>query len=243
MARKTAKESILQERTVKTPKVSVKSDERNRSLKKISIISTALIVAICIVFNILLDLTLDKKLTFDATSVQQNTVSILTKNFIEKLDKKVEIIGLFNRNNAISDWKDYCLPLLDDYESKADGMIELKYIDPDVDPFILKQLDPDNLYGLRKDTYVIRCGDLLTTVDPYSCFVYDANMLQYYNLAIPTTNNLEREFTGRIMYVTSGRALHAYYLSGHNLPTHYYLDQILKSLGFASSEITLKGQS
>ncbi|HAU50400.1 MAG TPA: hypothetical protein DCW43_01340 [Clostridiales bacterium] len=243
MAKKTAKESILQEKPVKSPKVKVRLDERFKSLKSISILSIVLVVAICIVFNLIIDMTLDKKLTFDSTSVRSNSVSSMTSDYLETLDKKVEIYGLFDKNDNSLEWREYFIPILDDYEAKANGMIELKYIDPDVDPFIISQLDPNNVYGLQKDIYVVKSGDMLVPVDPYSCFEYDQDVARYYGVGMPIANNVERIFTTDIVYVTSGRPLHAYYLDGHTLPEHKNMDNILMSLGFVTSNLALKGDS
>ncbi len=242
MAKKTATESILREKPGKSPKFKIKADERFKSLKSISIISVVLVIAICIVGNLILDLTLDKKLTFDATSVKQNSVSSITESYLRNLNKKVEIVGLFDRNETAIDWSSYFLPIMDDYEAKSGGMIDLKYIDPDVDPFILSQLDPENLYGLQKYTYVVKCGDLLRVVYPLNCFEFDQEMQYYYGALMPTKNLIEKEVTGSLVYVTSERPLHAYYLSGHTLPSHKSLDKLLLTLGIVSSEIDLKSE-
>lgn len=243
MAKKTAKESILREKTVKSAKVKVNSDSRFKSLKSMSILSVVLVIAICIVGNAILSLTLDKTLTFDTSSVKSNTVSQFTRNYLKDLNKTVEIIGLFDRNDESLEWRDYFVPIVDDYEAKGNGKIELRYVDPDVDPFILTQLDPEGIYNLQKNMYVIRCDDLLEVIQPYSCFGYDQDFLYYYGYGMPVVNNVELEFTSSIVYVSSDRPLHAYYLSGHNLPSHNSMDTILKSLGFTVSELSLSGES
>lgn len=240
MAKKTATESILREKPGKAPKIKVSTDERFKSLKSISIISVVLVIAICIVFNMIIDITLDDKLTFDTSSVKQYSVSSITEEYLDSLEKKVEIIGLFDKNDTSLEWRDYFVPLLDDYESKANGMIELKYVDPSVDPFIIEQLDPNRIYGLQQYTYVVKCGDVLTSIYPYRCFEYDTDMQNYYGINMPVTNRVEEIFTVNILYVTSGRPLHAYYVTGHNLPTHNRLDDMLKTLGFVTSELDLK---
>lgn len=240
MAKKTANESILREKPGKAPKIKVTGDKRFKSLKSVSIISVILVIAICIVSNLIIDMTLDKKLTFDTTSVKSYSVSSVTEDFLEKLDKKVEIIGLFDRNDTSIEWRDYFIPLLDDYEAEANGKIDLKYIDPDVDPFILENLDPENIYALRKYTYVVKCGDILTSIYPYNCFEYDPDMRNYYGVDLPIANKIEEIFTVNILYVSSGRPLHAYYISGHNLPSHQKLDDMLKMLGFLSSELDIR---
>ena len=107
MAKKTANESILREKTVKHGKAKVRIDSRFKSLRSVSVISIVLVIAICIVANLLLSLTLDDKLTFDTSSVQSNTITSLSKSYIMNLDKQVEIIGLFDRNDTSFEWRDY----------------------------------------------------------------------------------------------------------------------------------------
>ena len=71
MAKKTATESILREKTVKQAKVKVRTDSRFKSLRSMSIISVVLVIAICIVANILLSLTLDDTLTLCKTLYEE----------------------------------------------------------------------------------------------------------------------------------------------------------------------------
>ena len=190
MAKKTAAESILREKTIKSSRVKIDSDSRFKSIKSMSILSIVLVVAICIVANAILSLTLDNRLTFDASSVQSNAVSSFTRTYLKALDKQVEIIGLFDKN-ANLEWREYFIPILDDYVAKADGNIILRYVDPDVDPFIITQLDPDGIYNLQKNTYVVRCGDRMEVIYPYACFGYDQEFLQYYGYGMPVVNNVD----------------------------------------------------
>ena len=243
MARKTASESILRETPGRSAKVHVQSDSRFKVLKYASVLSVALIIGICIIVNLLVDALLDKPLTFDSTSVKANSVSVLTKNYLEKLDKKVEIYGLFDKDDESFSLRDYFIPIMDDYENKGNGKIDLKYVDPDVDPFILTELDPNNIYGLRKYTYVIKSDDLMVTLDPSTCFVWNSNLAYNYNLYLPEKNLVEQKVTGLILYVASGNSMKAYYLGGHGLNSHAALDLIMSPLGMVSSELTLKGDN
>ena len=241
--KKSARESILREKTVKAPRVHVDPDQRFKSLKVASILAVCVCIAICLVFNLLVYFLLDKPLTFDATSVKSNTVGLYTKNFLKEMDKTVEIIGLFEENDSSIQLKDYFVPIMADYEAKADGKITLRYVDPDINPFILTELDPENVYGLSKGMYVLRCGDRLTTLVMFDCFEYDTSLIEY-NMLLPVENRIEAEVTGRIFYLTSGSSLKAYYLTGHNeQASHSYLDMILGSLGMMASDITLSGEN
>lgn len=242
MAKKSAREHILEEKTVKSPRVKVASDKRIKSLRTMSFLSILIIVLICFVFNILLDVTLDKALTFDATSVKINTVGTYTKNLLKNMDKKVEIYGLFDKNDMSLEWRDYLIPILDDYESKADGKITLSYIDPDSNPFIIRELDPDGLYGAAKKKYVIKCEDRLVCVDPYNCLNYDQGIASTSGVYVLTGNDVEFYFTGYIQYVTSDDPLQAFYLTGHGeTMEHTNLDTILVSLGIKTETLNLSG--
>ena len=245
MAKKTAKESILREKTVKSRSVKprITTDSRMKILKNASIISVVLVIAICIVGNLILSLTLDKALTFDTSSVKENTVSQFTRSYLRSIDKKVEIIGLFDKNDQSFALREYFIPILDDYEAKGDGKVDVKYVDPDVDPFILTELDPENQYGLEKYTYVVRCQDRLEMINPYTCITVDSEMLYYYGVQIPVTNNVELAFTSCIVYVSSERPLRAYYLDGHDCPAHSSMDTMLQMLGFTNSMLNLNGTS
>ncbi len=240
MAKKTARDHILTEKTVQKGKAKVQSDSRFKSLKSFSILSVIIFAAICIVFNILFDKLFDKTLTFDASSVQINTVGTFTRSYLKNLDKKVEIIGLFDKNDTSKEWYDYFIPIIDDYEAKADGKITVSYIDPSVNPFILTELDPNKIFGIEANTYVIRSGDRLISVDPYQCFQYDQEILNKYGLRMLTANDVELNITGSIMYVVSENPLHAYYLTGHNENTsHSNLDNILLSMSMVSKDLDL----
>lgn len=243
MARKTASESILREKTVGRSKVNIKTDSRLKSMKSISIISVLLVIGICIVVNLILDMTLDKKLTYDTTSVKSKSISRFSESYLDSLDKKVEIIGLFDRNDTSLEWRDYFLPVMDDYEAKGNGMIDVKYIDPNIDPFILNELDPDNLQGYGYGMYVIRCGDRMIALYPLQCFSYEPNIYSYYGVYMPISNNIELNVTGSIAYVVSSRPRNAYVLTGHGDVSYFALQNIMKANGFATSELSLKSEN
>ncbi len=250
MAKKTARESILQEKTVRRTKAVIPEDARFKVLKRVSIISIVVIVAICLLFNILLSLTLDRKLTFDSSSVNSNSISAISKEYLKNMDKKVEIIGLFDKNDTSIEWRDYFLPILEDYEDKADGKLTVSYIDPALNPYIFNELDPDQAYGVQElctqagGAFFFRCGENQSCLNPYSCFTPDSdlwNMYQIYKLA---SNDVELYVTGNIMYVTSDNPLHAYYLTGHQEATsHTSMDALLKSHGFQYDTLNLGHQN
>lgn len=243
MARKTASESILREKPGRASKPTIVPDKRFKSLKSISIISILLVIGICIVLNLILDRTLDKTLTFDTTSVKRNSISRYSESYLDNLDMKVEIIGLFDRNDTSYAWYDYFIPIMDDYENKADGKIDLKYIDPAVDPFILSELDPDGLYGLSAGMYVIRSENRMLPLYPLYCFEYDMDMSNEYDIWMPVKNQIELNVTGSIAYVTSTRPRTAMVLSGHGDQSCDSMITILKSLGFMTSSLSLSGDS
>jgi len=249
MAKKTATESILREKTVGTAKAYVAEDARYKVLRRVSVISIVVIFAICLLFNVLVHLLLDKKLTFDSSSVQSNSIGIASKDVLNDLNKKVEIYGLFDKSDSSIEWRDYFVPILEDYEAKADGKLSVSYIDPDVNPYIYTELDPDQMYSLQEihkaagGVFVFKCEDTIASLNPYHALPPDRDWYNMYGLYKVASNDVELTITGLIMHVTSDNPMHAYYLTGHQEAGHVNMDKILKARGFVTEELNLGHQS
>lgn len=249
MAKKTANESILREKTVGTAKAYVAEDARYKVLRRVSVISIVVIVAICLLFNVLFDLLLDRKLTFDSSSVQSNSIGIASKDVLKDLNKKVEIYGLFDKSDTSIEWREYFIPILEDYEAKADGKITVSYIDPDVNPYIYTELDPDQIYSLQEihsaagGVFVFKCEDTIASLNPYHALPPDSEWASMYGVYKVASNDVELNITGLIMHVTSDNPMHAYYLTGHQEADHVNMDKILKARGFVTEELNLGHQN
>ena len=94
-------------------------DRRNRSLKRISIVSTILVIVVLLAFNILFDRLLGPILKWDWSAGEQYSVGDVTKEILASMEADVEIVGLFDENNDKT-YGDIRL-LLDDYVRNSNG--------------------------------------------------------------------------------------------------------------------------
>lgn len=219
------------------------SDERINRIKLYSVGAVILLIAILILANFLFDKLLGSALTFDFSDSLQNSISQESIDYIDSLpaDSKIQIVGLFDRPGNVSGTAyQYIIPLLDDYEKNSKGKITVDYIDPNLHPDILSQLDPSNSYDLNShlDSFVIKYNDKIKIVDPVSCYTYDSDYLnQGYYYVI--SNNVEFEFTNSMYILTHGYSCKAYVVTGLEEAGNEYLSMILSAMAIEYNEIAV----
>ena len=104
---------------------------------------------------------------------------------------KVRIVGLFTRPTTLKDTAyEYIVPLLDDLEEKSDGKVTVEYVDPNVQPSIINEIDPDSVTDIRSGNrlyqYAVCCDGKIRFVNPQAdCFNFDADRWLYYEEYLP----------------------------------------------------------
>nr|MCR4689508.1 GldG family protein [Saccharofermentans sp.] len=217
----------------KENKNKVKTDNRAKTLRFFSIWSVIILIVIVLLANILFDGLLGKALTFDFSMSGNNSISQESVDFINTLpqDAKIRIIGLLDKpENLANSPYQYIVPLLDDYQAKSGGRISVEYINPDVYPSIITQLDPQGVNDLTAGNFVVAYNDKLKVISPYDCFAYDTTQSSSYAM-VPTANNVEYSFTNAILQLSKGFSFKAYIVTGLNEEGSVYLTSILESIG------------
>lgn len=174
-----------------------------------SMILIAAVIAIAVVLNMLVDLLGVK---WDLTPNKLYSISDTTKELLSSLDKDVRIIGLFD-DASISSGDKYkdVVQLLENYAKYP--RITVEYIDPDKNPGIIKELDPDNLKDLSYSDFVVMHNGKMKKLGYYDLFNTQFNQMTFsYDL---TGTNAEQGFTGAIKYVTADVTPTVYFLEGH----------------------------
>jgi len=187
-----------------------------RSLKYGSnaVILIVAVIAIAILVNVLVGMA-DLKL--DLTTNKLYSLSDVTKSELEKLDKDVEIIGLFDDSKVSGDTEyKQVTELLDLYNKNP--RITVRYIDPDRNPGIINELDPDDTMDLGSNDFVVRSivngNEKKKKLEYYDLFSvqFDRSTFQSY----VTGSKAEQGFTGAIKYVTSEVTPVVYFTEDHN---------------------------
>lgn len=211
----------------KIDKKKIKSFLNKKSLKygTNAAIITAAVIVIAIVLNLLVGL-LDLKL--DLTPNKLFSLSEATVNILNELDQDVEIIGLFD-DAAISSNDEYkqVTDLLSLYEKYPH--ITVRYVDPDRNPSIIKQLDPDDTMDLGSNDFLVR-STVNGTEKKKKLEYYDLFEMEYDQYSINpyiTGSNAEQGFSGAIKYVTSEYTPVVYFTEGHD---EYDVDSYYRTL-------------
>ncbi len=189
-------------------------NSRNLKYGSNSAILIVAVIAIAILVNVLVGI---PDLKLDLTANKLYSLSDVSKDELKNLNKKVEIIGLFD-DGKISSGTDYkeVTDLLSQYD-KYDN-IDVRYVDPDKNPTIKNELDPDNTMDLKSGDFVVR-----SKING----IYKKKQLGYYDLFSVQTNQYtfqsevtgstaEQGFTGAIRYVSSEKTPVVYFITGQD---------------------------
>jgi ABC-2 type transport system permease protein len=172
------------------------------------------VVAIAVLLNVIVSF-LDLQL--DLTPDKLYSLSDTSEDILDELDNDVEIIGLFDDAiiSSSSEYKDVT-ELLSLYAKHP--RIKVQYIDPDKNPGIIKQLDPDNTMDLQYYDFVVKStvngNEKKKKLEYYDLFKMEMN--QYTYSYVNTGSNAEQGFTGAIKYVTAEYTPVVYFTEGHD---------------------------
>ncbi len=171
------------------------------------------VVAIAIFVNILVGMA-DVKL--DLTTNKLFSLSDVTKSELEKLDKDVEIIGLFDESKVSgnTEYKEVT-ELLDLYGKNPH--IKVSSIDPDRNPGIINELDPDDTMDLGSSDFIVKSvvngNEKKKKLEYYDLFAVQFDQSTFQTYVIGST--AEQGFTGAIKYVTSEVTPVVYFTEDH----------------------------
>ena len=213
-------------------------DKRARSLRLFSVGSIIVIIAILLVVNLFFDSALGDKLSWDLSSTKANSIGDVSRGIVSKMDKDVEIIGLFElTSDNQTKYADF-VPVLADYAAQSNGHITVRYVDPVKYPSIITEIDPNNVINPTAGYFVVKCGDKTKVINPSDCFTYDQQAYYTSGTYVATSNNIEYNFTGAISSVTSDTATKAYFTTNHKEAAHVQLNTLLSNNGVEVADIS-----
>ncbi len=172
------------------------------------------VIVIAILVNVLIGMA-DLKL--DMTSNKLFSLSDVTTTELEKLDKDVEIIALFDDAKVTADDQfKQVTELLNLYEKNSH--IKVKYIDPDRNPGIINELDKDDTLDLSGGEFVVKSivngNEKKKKLDYYDLFSVEYSQSTFEPYI--TGSTAEQGFTGAIKYVTSEVTPVVYFTEDHD---------------------------
>ena len=204
---------------MKLPKLNMKNlldSFKTRSFRVggYSIATTAIVVAIAIVANILVSSLPTSWTQFDTTSNKLYSITDQTKSLVNKLDKDVTIYWIV-RDGYEDTYLENLLPQYEDLSSKLDVVQK----DPDISPTFATQYTD----SVAENSLVVTCGDRYRYLDYRDLYVLDQEKYYTENKEEYSFNG-ESELTSAIDFVVSEDLPKIYLLSGHgevSLPASY----------------------
>lgn len=204
---------------MKLPKLNMKNlldSFKTRSFRVggYSIATTAIVIAIAIVANILVSSLPTSWTQFDTTSNKLYSITDQTKSLVNKLDKDVTIYWIV-RDGYEDTYLENLLPQYEDLSSKLDVVQK----DPDISPTFATQYTD----SVAENSLVVTCGDRYRYLDYRDLYVLDQEKYYTENKEEYSFNG-ESELTSAIDFVVSEDLPKIYLLSGHGevpLPASY----------------------
>jgi len=208
-------ESAVQEpqKTKTSFKEKVKDQTGTRAFRVggYSVIACAIVLAICIVLNILVGQLPSSATELDLSSNGIYSLSDETKELADQLDQDVTIYWIVQTGNEDVPIES----LLSKYESLGKH-ITVQKVDPDVNPMLIES------YGLSEE--IENNSIIVQGTDAYRYVPY-SELYQYDYESYYTTGNISTQFSGESMvtsairYVTSSEHPIIYTLTGHGEAT------------------------
>jgi len=190
---------------------------RNKNLKYgvNSVVVTAIVVALVIVLNLLVGI---PNITFDLTPGQIYSIGDVTKELLNGLDRDVEIIALFDELQPPSTYyisssnAQDALNMLYTYAQYPH--IKLTFIDPDINPGYMRDLDPDGTLALAKGNFVVHREGKSKKVTLAELFEMQTDQETYESYIVGM--KAEEVFSGAIKYIAAEETPIVYFIEGHN---------------------------
>ena len=229
----------MSEKEIYKDKKKRKVDKRARSLRLFSVGSVIVIVAILLVLNLLFGSMFGTKLSWDLSEQKANSIGDVSKGILSKLNKDVEIVGLFEKNSSNEAQYSDFLNILADYQKESNGKITVRYVDPVKYPSIMTELDPNKTLNPTAGSFVVKCGDKIREINPSDCVQYDEQAYYTTGSVVKLSNSVENIFTGAISAVTSDATQKVYFTSGHQEAAHQYITRLLSNNSYDVADLSL----
>ncbi len=207
-----ANDKKVQQENAKQPEKKAVKNLKNRKFTVYAWLMAILVLAIAVPIN-MLAARLD--IHWDMTPKQLYNMSDTTKEYLDQLDTTVDFYFLMDMDYLGTSDDDIALHHLLQQYQKYD-CINFVDFDPNEQPELLEEINPNGYYQLSVGDIVIRCGENIKHIDSVNMY---KNVGEYDDAGEFQTEEAyftgENYITGAIDAVVSGRTSKVYFLEGH----------------------------
>ncbi len=215
-------------------------DQRNRTLRRVSLISAVVFIAILLLVNILFDSILGEKLRWDWSYGKMYSIGKVSKELLADLTSPIQITGLYEKGSISSLAR--IEMALDSYKDAGHDKVEVRYVSMDLVPDIGRELDETGMKEFTSGTFVVKNMDTgrLRIVTQNDLFTIDQERYYYSGEVVVTGITAESAFSGAINYVTATITPVFYSLDGHD-ETPLDVFATLTSILTGSNNVDIRG--
>lgn len=212
-----------------------------------SIIITAIIVALVIVLNVVCGLLVDRfpDIKLDFTSNNSFALQEDTLDYVSHLDKEVTLYILMSESDFEGQGGYFMQAknLLDKMESNSNGKIEIKYVDLTTNPTFTAQY-PNVDWNTTSNNYLVlvECGEQYKVLTLDDCFTYDQEYYSYYGYYQFTGTTIEQAVITTILNVTTDDKVLVDIVTGNNEQDYTGVKTLLENNAYEVNEISLLTQ-
>ncbi len=224
----------------------VKKSKKNLKFTSIAWMLAVMLIVVVILINIAVSF-FDVEL--DMTPNQLYTLNDTSVEYIENLDKEVDIYLLMEldkiKNASDADEMMAFITMMEHYSSFE--KINLIDIDPDTNPDIVNELNPDGYLNISSGDIIVKCGDVKRKVPASEMYLYKGEYDNSGNFVADSAYfQGENLITGAIKSVVEDITPSVYFLTGHGEKTvdEYYTNfrKNLKNVNYAVKELNLSSE-
>ncbi len=213
----------------------------------ISIVITAIVIAIVILINVVCGLLVDRfpDTKIDFTSNNNFALHTDTLDYVSHLDKEVTLYILMNETQFESQGGYFMQAknLLEKMESNSNGKIKLEYVDLTSNPtFTSKYQNID--WSTTSNNYLIlvECGSQYKMLTLDDCFTYDSEYFSYYGEYMFTATTIEQAVLTSILNVTTEDRVAVELVVGYNEMDYTGIKTLLENNAYDVQETSLVTQ-
>lgn len=184
-----------------------------RRYRRYTRVVTALALLLFLLFNLLFQSWLGRDLAWDLSQNRIMSLGKISLSLVERLQEDIELVVLADEQEYRAAYP-FMPQLLQAYVEAGKGRLSLRYEDPDANPALLGELDPEGYHALRKGKLVLYnpARARLRALGEGDLFETSADAEGKAQLS---QLNAEAALSGAISYLSAERVPQVYRLTGH----------------------------
>lgn len=213
----------------------------------ISIVITAIVVAIVILINVVCGLLVDRfpDTKIDFTANENFALHTDTLDYVSHLDKEVTLYILMNETQFESRGGYFmqAKSLIEKMEANSNGKIKLEFVDITSNPtFTAKYQTIDWTTTSNNYLILVECGSQYKVLTLEDCFTYDSEYYSYYGEYMFTSTTVEQALVTTILNVTTDDRVLVNFVKGNNEMDYTGIKTLFENNAYDVNEISLVTQ-